>query len=151
MVSRRHPVWAPNSLAPRLSSYPRTSAKSAARPFLATRHSSLATISNSFLCHTSAISPLTPFFATDPKTHSRKPFACHTCEPPWRPYKRTAERESPFRFSNFNFRISSFQNSEEALLLRGGRRLCRPSTVNAEVPDEQVHSVRQDFRQCVLS
>jgi hypothetical protein len=35
-----------------------------------------------FPCHTSKISPVTPVFATDPKTLSRNSFACHTCETP---------------------------------------------------------------------
>ena len=37
---------------------------------------------NSFRCHTSRISLITPLFATDPKTRSHKPFVCHTCETP---------------------------------------------------------------------
>jgi hypothetical protein len=35
-----------------------------------------------FPCHTSKISPVTPLFATHPKTPSRKFFVCHTCETP---------------------------------------------------------------------
>jgi hypothetical protein len=37
---------------------------------------------NSFPCHTSTISPVTPLFATHPKTPSRKPFTCRTYNPP---------------------------------------------------------------------
>ena len=36
----------------------------------------------SFLCHTSTISPVTPVFATDPKTLSCNSFVCHTCHTP---------------------------------------------------------------------
>src|SRR5260370_42369062 len=41
----------------------------------------LQTAANPFLCHTSKKSPVTPIIATLPKTHSRKSFACHTCDP----------------------------------------------------------------------
>jgi len=37
---------------------------------------------NSFLCHTSKISPVSPFLATDPKTTSRNSFICHTSDTP---------------------------------------------------------------------
>lgn len=37
---------------------------------------------NSFFCHTSKISPVTPLFATHPKTPSGKSFACHTYDTP---------------------------------------------------------------------
>ena len=39
-------------------------------------------LNKSFPCHTSAISPVTPLFATHPKTPSRKSFACHRSETP---------------------------------------------------------------------
>jgi len=42
-------------------------------------------LSNLFLCHTSRISAATPLFATDPKSPSRKSFACHTCDTPREP------------------------------------------------------------------
>ena len=45
-------------------------------------HFPLSLFSNSFPCHTSAISPVTPAFATDPKIPSRNPFACHTSGTP---------------------------------------------------------------------
>src|SRR5216684_3331269 len=41
----------------------------------------LQTAANPFLCHTSKKSPVTPIIATLPKTHSRKSFAFHTCDP----------------------------------------------------------------------
>ena len=43
---------------------------------------------NPFVCHTSTISPASPFFATDPKMLSRNPFACHTCDTPGGPLPR---------------------------------------------------------------
>ena len=38
--------------------------------------------SNSFPCHTSENSPVSPTIATDPKSLLRKSFACHTSETP---------------------------------------------------------------------
>src|SRR5258708_13693749 len=38
--------------------------------------------SNSFICHTSEISPVIPTVATDPTSPFPKSFVCHTCEPP---------------------------------------------------------------------
>src|SRR2546426_3477516 len=37
---------------------------------------------NSFPCHTSENSPVSPILATDPKSLLRKSFACHTSETP---------------------------------------------------------------------
>jgi hypothetical protein len=42
----------------------------------------LESAANPFPCHTSKRSPVTLVLATLPKTHSRKSFVCHTCEPP---------------------------------------------------------------------
>src|SRR5438046_8930042 len=41
----------------------------------------LQNVANSCICHTSEKSPVTPIIATDPKTRSRKPCVCHTCDP----------------------------------------------------------------------
>ena len=51
-------------------------------------------LNNSFHCHTSRISPITPFLATHPKNPSRKPFVCHTCDP----LPRSELRLHPERF-----------------------------------------------------
>jgi len=71
------------------------------RSDLPTSPASRRTLPNSFPCHTSRISPTTLLFATDPQTHSRKPFACHTCDTP----RGVRLLLSEFRFSSFQFRV----------------------------------------------
>jgi len=82
-----------------------------------------------FPCHTSRISPVTPLFATDPKTASRKSFACHTCETPpggGGPMTNRGSLPGPYsRFSIFGFPISL--RVRRAPSLRAIRRF--PSTL----------------------
>ena len=49
---------------------------------------------NPFICHTSEISPVTPIIATDPTSHVRNSFACHTCKTP----RRVLHAAQPFPF-----------------------------------------------------
>ncbi len=77
----RHKVLLTSSISLRLPQPPR----SASRAFLfSTFNFKLSTsrFPKFFPCHTSENSSVSPVTATDPKTPSRKPFACHTSETP---------------------------------------------------------------------
>ena len=74
--------------------HPRRSAHYPANPLHYYSPSSLS--HNSFICHTSEISPVSPIIATDPKSLFRKSFACHTSKTP-RGYRMAQATSSPSR------------------------------------------------------
>jgi len=84
------------------------------RDFQLFRHTS----SNSFPCHTSENSPVSPTIATDPKTHLSKSCTCHTSETPrgWLlsasaaslNYSMESARSASGIFQTFNLELSTF-------------------------------------------
>src|SRR6266478_3230466 len=76
-------------------------------PYLATSLPPYFLFSNSFPCHTSENSPVSPSIATLPKTPVSNPCVCHTCETPrgWGSLLTLAPNSQP---STFNFQLSTF-------------------------------------------
>ncbi len=90
---------------------------------LSAHYSSLPTTrfaSKSSPCHTSAASPLTPLFATHPKTRPHKSFSCHTYNSPLGVSPQPAFASCAAR--SCNLRFSKFRSSRGAVPLR--RTLC---------------------------
>src|SRR5713226_8814623 len=64
-------------------------------------------LANSFPCHTSENSPVSPSIATLPKTPVSNPCVCHTCETP-RGWGSLLTLAPNFQPSTFNFQLSTF-------------------------------------------
>ena len=76
-------------------------------PYLATSLPPYFLFSNSFPCHTSENSPVSPSIATLPKTPVSNPCVCHTCETP-RGWGSLLTLAPNFQPSTFNFQLSTF-------------------------------------------
>src|SRR6266849_7572155 len=77
-------------------------------PYLATSLPPYFLFSNSFPCHTSENSPVSPSIATLPKTPVSNPCVCHTCETP-RGWGSLLTLAPNFQLSTFSIHPLSFQ------------------------------------------